>query len=96
MMTHSYLKQMCKGVLLHKQLVSVLSDLENKYLELLRAKTWKGVGINVKHKTSAYNVQDDTLSYNKYRTYVINAGKNALPFAKWVEFATCHHVVGHL
>jgi hypothetical protein len=41
MMTNSYLKQMMKRVPLHKQLISVFSDLKNKYLELLGAKKWK-------------------------------------------------------
>ncbi len=48
---------MMKATSLHKQLVSILLDLEVKYLELLGAKKWKGVGVNIKHEVSAYTTK---------------------------------------
>ena len=94
MMNNSVLKTMMKVTSLHKQLVSILSDLEVKYLELLGAKKWKGVGIDIKHEVSAYN----TFTCDEYRAYVVDAGKNALPFLEWVKTAKCHHCgkTGHI
>ena len=94
MMNNSVLKTMMKVTSLHKQLVSILSDLEVKYLELLGAKKWKGVGVNIKHEVSAYNA----FTCDEYRAYVADAGKNALPFLEWVKTAKCHHCgkTGHI
>jgi hypothetical protein len=96
MMNNSVLKSMMKATSLHKQLVSILSDLEVKYLELLGAKKWKGVGVNIKHEVSAYTNQAFTC--DEYHAYVVDAGKNALPFLEWVKTAKCHHCgkTGHI
>jgi hypothetical protein len=96
MMNNSVLKTMMKVTSLHKQLVSILSDLEVKYLELLGAKKWKGVGMNIKHEVSAFTNQAFTC--NEYPAYVVDAGKNALPFLEWVKTAKCHHCgkTGHI
>jgi hypothetical protein len=94
MMNNSVLKTMMKVTSLHKQLVSILSDLEVKYLELLGAKKWKGVGVDIKHEVSAYNA----FTCDEYRAYVVEAGKNAQPFLEWVKTAKCHHCgkTGHI
>ena len=96
MMNNSVLKSMMKATSLHKQLVSILSDLEVKYLELLGAKKWKGVGVNIKHEVSTYTNQAFTC--DEYHAYVVDAGKNALPFLEWVKTAKCHHCgkTGHI
>jgi hypothetical protein len=91
MMHNSYLKQIMKATSLHKQLVSILSDLEIKYLELLGAKKWKGVGVSSKHENSTYSLHE-LPSCDKYCAYVVNASKSALPFLEWVKTAKCHHV----
>jgi hypothetical protein len=90
MMHKSYLKQIMKVPSHHKQLVSILSDLEIKYLKLPRVKKWMGVGVNSKHENSAYSLQE-LPSCVKYRAYVVNASKSTLPFLKWVKTAKCHH-----
>jgi hypothetical protein len=87
MMNNSVLKTMMKATSLHKQLVLIVLDLEVKYLKLLGAKKWKGVGVNIKHEVSAYNA----LTCDEYHAYVADAGKNALPFLEWVKTAKCHH-----
>jgi hypothetical protein len=78
MMNNSVLKTMIKTTSLHKQLVSILSDLKVKYLELLGAKKWKGIGVNIKHEVSAYTNQAYTCE--EYHAYVVDASKDALPF----------------
>jgi hypothetical protein len=90
MMHNSYLKQIMKATSLHKQLVSTLSDLEIKYLRLVGAKKWKGIGVNSKHENSAYSLHERP-SCNKYHAYVVNVGKSVLPFLQWVKTAKCCH-----
>jgi hypothetical protein len=90
MMHNSFLKQIMKAISLHKLLVFILSDLKIKYLELLGAKKWKGVGMKSKHKTSTYSLHK-LPSCDKYRACVVNAGKSMLPFLEWVKTAKCHH-----
>jgi hypothetical protein len=58
MLNSFYLKQMMRRVPLYKQLVSFLTDAETKYLKLLIAKTWKGVGVDSTKKKSAFELVD--------------------------------------
>ena len=76
---------------------SVLRDLEVKYLELLGAKEWDGIG----HDASAFkaglskDVQD---SYDEARALAVSRGERVLPFSEWVKTATCHQCgeIGHI
>jgi hypothetical protein len=97
MMHNSYLKQIMKATFLHKQLVSILSDLEIKYLELLGAKKWKGIGVNSKHENSAYSLHELPFC-DEYRAYVVNASKSTLHFLEWVKTARFHNCgkTGHI
>jgi hypothetical protein len=97
MMHDSYLKHIMKTTSFHKQLVSILSDLEIKYLELLGSKKWKGVDVNCNHESSAYSLHE-LPSCDEYRAYVVNASMSALPFLEWVRTAKCHHCgkTGHI
>ncbi len=53
--------------------------------------------MNSKHENSAYSLHERP-SCDEYSAYVVNAGKSALPFLKWVKFATyyCCGKTGHI
>ena len=91
MLNNSY-----ESTALHKQPISILSNLEVKHLKLLGAKKWKGVGVNNSHKNSAYFNEPPTC--NKYHAYIVKASQNALPILEWVETANCHYCgkLGHM
>jgi hypothetical protein len=60
------------------------------------ATKWKDVGVNIKHEVSAYTNQAFTC--DEYHAYVVDAGKNTLPFLEWVKTAKCQHCgkTGHI
>jgi hypothetical protein len=96
MLNSSYFKQMMHRVPLYKQLVLFLTDAETKYLELLSAKMWKGVGVNNTHKKLAFKLVDE--EYEDYQTFVVKNGCNAIPFDEWAKTVNCHHCCkkGHI
>ena len=88
---------------LYHQLVSVLRDLENRFIDLRSGQRWLGVGHGASPTTSAFVSgadYDDTSNDDEvtYEIYLSNAGNKALPFDVWVKDKNCHYCgeLGHI
>lgn len=82
---------------LYLQLISVLHDLEKKFIDLRSGHHWLGIGHGSTSTKSMFytdtpqdnpNLLGDDQEYVAYKTTL---GKHALPFEVWVRDKTCHH-----
>ncbi len=74
---------------LHKQVSSILDDLEQKYQQLITAKKWEGVGhlgmIQGKLSFKAATIDDDDATANA------NLAKQRISYEDWEKLLKCHH-----
>jgi len=82
----TFYKDALKKISLQTQLVDVLNDLENTYLELVGGKQWHGVGHAGMTQGSSFQAstyEDDTRAL---------AAKLKIPWEDWVKIhGVCHH-----
>ncbi len=79
---------------LHSQVSLTLDDLEQKYQQLITAKTGKGVGhVGMdSHNESVFNATaNPDNEVQSYATYHVNNKATLLKFDKWAKLQTCHH-----
>lgn len=105
MMSSSLVKASLRHDSLYKTLISVLSDLETKYLELLSGQRWLGVGNNTVSPPQTFHVNADSASvcsdddeYDDYVAFTIHTGRRTTPFDVWVKNKVCRkcNKVGHI
>ncbi len=103
MISSSLVKSTLRQDTLYKTLVSVLADLEVKYIELLSGQRWLGVGNNTQSMPSTFLTEPDsednnTDDYNDYVALTVRAGRQTLPFHIWVKDKICRNCgeVGHI
>ena len=105
MISSSLVKTALRQDTLYRTLVSVLADLEIKYIELLSGQRWLGVGNNAppsSHSTFLADSESGTIDndneYNEYIALTARAGRNALPFHIWVKDKICRNCneIGHI
>jgi hypothetical protein len=85
----SFYKEILKSSSLHKQLVDVLNDLENAYLELIGGKKWKGVG-------HLGQTQHNSVFKGESSPKTLRSG---MPWNEWVKkYSICDHCkeMGHI
>ncbi len=85
------LQEVIKNTSLYTQLVGVLTDLKNSYLELVGGHLWEGVG----HP----GLDQHNSSFNVTRGHNTKTPPDGLPWDKWVrKYAKCTHCgkIGHI
>jgi hypothetical protein len=85
----SFYKEILKSSSLHKQLVDVLNDLENAYLELIGGKKWEEVG-------HPGQTQHNSVFKGESSPKTLRGG---MPWNEWVKkYAKCDHCggMGHI
>ncbi len=85
----SFYKEILKSSSLHKQLVDVLNDLRNAYLELIGGKKWEGVG-------HPGQTQHNSVFKGESSPKTLHGG---MPWNEWVKkYAKCDHCreMGHI
>jgi hypothetical protein len=85
----TFYKDAMKNISFQNQLVDILNDLENNYLELVGGKQWHGIG----HVGSSFLTSHDD---NDARAL---AAKLRIPWDEWVKIhGVCHycHEKGHI
>jgi hypothetical protein len=82
----SFYKEVMKNTSLQFQLVDVLNDLENTYLELVGGKQWQGIGHTGMNQGSSFCTTEEEKEAHML------AAMNKVPWDKWVKMnAVCHH-----
>jgi hypothetical protein len=87
----SFLQDVVINTSLYTQLVGVLTDLENSYLELVGGHLWEGVG----HPGLDQHIS----SFNVTRGHNTKTPRDGLPWDEWVrKYAKCTHCgkIGHI
>lgn len=104
-MSSSLVKASLRHDSLYKTLISVLNDLETKYLELLSGQRWLGVGNNTVSPPQTFHVNADSASvcsdddeYEDYVAFTIHTERRPTPFDEWVKNKVCRkcNKVGHI
>ena len=88
----SLYKNILKNTSLHTQLIDVLNDLENSYLELIGGKKWDGVGHSGQNQ---YN----SVFKNERNERLQKTLRGGMPWDEWVkQYARCDHCgeIGHI
>ncbi len=106
MISSSLVKHNLRQDGLYRTLISVLSDLEVKYNELLTGNRWLGVGTNASPLASTFisttedsDTEDsDADDYEHYAVFTASTGRRAIPFDTWVKDKICRNCneVGHI
>jgi len=89
----TFYKEAMKNISLQNQLVDVLNDLENTYLELVGGKQWHGIGHAGMDQGSSFLTSHDN---DEARAL---AAKLRIPWDDWVKIhCVCHycHEKGHI
>ncbi len=104
MVSSSLVKATLRQDTLYKTLISVLNDLERKYMELLSGQRWLGVGNNTITPTQTLHVNADAShctdddEYDDYVAFTIHTGRRTTPFDVWVKDKICRrcNTIGHI
>ena len=81
----TFYKDVLKNMSLQTQLVDVLNNLENTYLELIGGKQWHGIG-------HAGMIQGSTFVAKDEENWRALAAKLRIPWGEWVKIhGVCHH-----
>jgi hypothetical protein len=82
----SFYKEVMKNTSLQIQLIDVLNDLENTYLELVGGKQWQGIGHAGMNQGSSFCTTEEEKEAR------VLAATNKVPWDKRVKNnAICHH-----
>ncbi len=102
MLSSTLIQRNLRSISLYSQLISILTDLENKFIDLCNGRRWLGLGHNSEmnntlvftvHATTESSINDDD-----FAVYVAKHGRHALPFNVWVKDKVCHNCgeLGHI
>ncbi len=104
MISSSLVKANLRQDTLYKTLISVLTDLDNEYNELLSGHRWLGISHNALPSRSVFvanspvNEDDTDDEYANYVVFTARTGRPSLPFHVWVKDKLCRHCheMGHI
>jgi hypothetical protein len=82
----SFYKEAIKNTSLQSQLVDILNNLENTYLELVGGKQWQGIGhAGMDRGSSFYTIEEE-------KEARVLAATSRVPWEEWVKtHAVCYH-----
>ena len=104
MISSSLVKANLRQDTLYKTLISVLTDLDIEYNELLSGHRWLGISQHALPSSSVFvanswvNEDDTDDEYNNYVVFTARTGRPSLPFHLWVKDKLCRHCheMGHI
>jgi hypothetical protein len=106
MISSSMVKANLRQETLYKTLISMMADLETRYLELVSGNRWLGVGNNTTLPNSTFLTHPDSDSpdeadddeYTNYLVLTAQMGRKFIPFEVWVKDKICRNCneIGHI
>ncbi len=104
MISSSLVKASLRQDTLYKTLISVLTDLDVEYNELLSGHRWLGISHDASSTTSVFVASPHVTEENydnensNYVVFTARTGRYALPFHEWVKDKLCRHCheIGHI